>query len=63
MPTYEFECRKCRHITTVYCPASERDKLPKCEKCGHHKLDRVISPVPHTYKNGVVRKEFGASKE
>jgi len=32
MPTYDNECKKCKHVFESFQPVSA--KLPKCPKCG-----------------------------
>ena len=34
MPTYEFECTKCQHVTEKICEIKQRRATTKCEKCG-----------------------------
>jgi putative FmdB family regulatory protein len=47
MPTYEYECDKCRKQFTVHQTFAEHDenKPPKCPKCGSRNSRQVISPV------------------
>ena len=45
MPTYEFECKKCKEkITRMFVKIAERN-TQKCEKCGGN-LNLLIS-TPH----------------
>ncbi len=40
MPTYDYECTKCKHKFEVFQKITE-DVLTKCPECGH-KLKRLI---------------------
>ena len=39
MPTYDYECAKCKHTFDIYQSFSE-DKLKKCPKCNKKSLER-----------------------
>jgi len=34
MPTYEYRCSECEHLTEVYSDIDKRKESIKCEKCG-----------------------------
>ncbi len=34
MPIYVCECRSCQHTQDYYSTIAQRNKTPKCEKCG-----------------------------
>jgi len=40
MPTYDYECSKCKHKFEVFQKITE-DALTKCPECGH-RLKRLI---------------------
>lgn len=44
MPLYEYRCKRCERIETLYRPIARRNRMPKC-RCGG-KTERLI-PVPH----------------
>jgi putative FmdB family regulatory protein len=48
MPTYEYECRKCRHRVEAFQKMSDAP-LTECPKCGGD-LKRVFFPVPVHFK-------------
>lgn len=50
MPTYEFQCKRCRQITEITCRASDRELTYPCEYCGSTNTVRVYSPVRHTWE-------------
>ena len=41
MPTYDYECQKCKHIFEVFQSMADK-RLEKCPKCGG-KVKRLIS--------------------
>jgi len=42
MPTYDYECQRCKHVFEVFQSMSDKH-LEKCPKC-KGKLKRLISP-------------------
>jgi putative FmdB family regulatory protein len=42
MPTYEYECKSCKHEMEIVQKITE-DALKKCPKCGKDTLNRLIS--------------------
>jgi putative FmdB family regulatory protein len=43
MPIYEYRCRKCgKRFSVLTLRVGER-VTPKCERCGHHGVDRLMS--------------------
>ena len=46
MPTYEFECRKCRHRFNLVESITEHDKhWEKCPRCAGTDIQSLISAV------------------
>jgi putative FmdB family regulatory protein len=43
MPIYEFACPKCRKIFSFLSKRITPEGLPVCPKCGHRKLERLMS--------------------
>jgi putative FmdB family regulatory protein len=43
MPIYEFGCPKCRKIYSFLSKRLKPEGLPVCPKCGHKKLERLMS--------------------
>jgi putative FmdB family regulatory protein len=48
MPTYEYECRKCRHRVEAFQKMSDAP-LTECPECGGA-LKRVFFPIPVHFK-------------
>jgi putative FmdB family regulatory protein len=45
MPTYEFECHKCKKKFLLVMSLREyEDKKPKCSKCGSKQVEQLIQP-------------------
>ncbi|MCX5755459.1 MAG: zinc ribbon domain-containing protein [Gemmatimonadetes bacterium] len=40
MPIYEYRCESCKHEFEALVRSSD---VPKCEKCGADKLERLLS--------------------
>lgn len=47
MPTYEYCCAKCEHITNISASISEKEKGLKvsCSKCGSKKMQQYFGSV------------------
>ena len=41
MPTYEYECKACKHEFEIF-QSMKDDTLKKCPECGKNKLVRLI---------------------
>lgn len=52
MPTYDYECSKCKHSFEIYQSFSE-DKLKKCPKCNKQSLERLIDIGIHCHVENV----------
>ncbi len=48
MPIFEFKCNECGHLQEIIITSSSKEELDlKCEKCGSHELQRVISTTSY----------------
>lgn len=45
MPIYEYKCKKCGEVKTVFAPGFKDPEGLACDACGGRKLKRVISKV------------------
>ncbi len=43
MPIYEYQCRKCRKTSNFLVRNPKKHKPPACPKCGHSKMERLLS--------------------
>ena len=48
MPTYEYECKKCRHEFSLTMAMDEHEKKVRCPKCKGEKVKHVITSVSVT---------------
>ena len=59
MPIYEYQCEKCRKVFNFLVRSVSTHKPPKCPKCGHPKMSRVISRFAAVGKRGTAGAEAG----
>jgi putative FmdB family regulatory protein len=43
MPIYEYQCEKCRKVSSFLVRSVDAHESPACPKCGGKKMDRVFS--------------------
>ena len=66
MPIYEYECEKCKKVSSFLVRNTETHKAPECPKCGHKKTHRLLSRFAAVASsktrgaNGGVDREEGA---
>jgi putative FmdB family regulatory protein len=46
MPFYDYQCAKCEHTQEELHPMSGPEEKLVCEKCGSHKMERVVA-IPY----------------
>ncbi|MFQ5872389.1 MAG: zinc ribbon domain-containing protein [Dehalococcoidia bacterium] len=47
MPIYEFRCRKCSNITSVFVRQYVIPESAQCESCGSTKTEKAVSLTNH----------------
>ncbi|MDL2268414.1 zinc ribbon domain-containing protein [Desulfosarcina sp. OttesenSCG-928-G17] len=52
MPIFEFKCMDCEAFIESLIMKKEDEVEMKCEKCGSHNLERVLSTTSHTVSSG-----------
>jgi len=50
MPTYEYSCRNCQHVTQIFHSIKEQPTI-SCESCGSTDVERLISPPCFIVRN------------
>ena len=43
MPIFEYQCAKCRKVSSFLVRSVASHKPPACPKCGHAKMDKLLS--------------------
>ena len=43
MPTYEYRCKDCGALTSIFTRSTSFDQAVKCEQCGSANTSRAIS--------------------
>jgi len=62
MPTYEYECDECHHVTEKTCGFQERYDAPACESCGNPTHQIISGSVSFALKgSGWARDGYGGS--
>ena len=59
MPIYEYQCEKCRKVFNFLVRSVSTHKPPKCPKCGHTKMSKVISRFAAVARRGAAGAEAG----
>lgn len=60
MPIYEYKCRECGKLTSLFARSANAPLDAKCEKCGSVKMERAFSRFAHHRSEAAVRRNFGA---
>lgn len=61
MPIYEYKCRSCGHLNSVFTRMSNADALaPECKSCGSKKMSRVFSKFAHHKTEADVIRDYGS---
>jgi putative FmdB family regulatory protein len=58
MPIYEYECQKCRAVSTFLVMKEEDQGKVACKGCGSKKMSRVISRVTYHRSENDRMEEF-----
>jgi putative FmdB family regulatory protein len=60
MPIYEYTCRDCRRLTSVFLKSMDTSAQPTCSHCGSRKLSRALSRFAYHKSEQRVLEEHGA---
>lgn len=60
MPIYEFKCRDCGKLNSVFTRSVNIDVNAKCEKCGSKKLERTLSKFAHHKTEADILRDYGS---
>ena len=51
MPCYEWQCKSCRELFEITCPAADREASQDCPHCGSRRTQRVYTGVTHRWRD------------
>lgn len=60
MPIYEFKCRDCGKLNSVFTRSVSAEVNAKCEKCGSKKLERAVSKFAHHRTEADILRDYGS---
>ena len=63
MPIYEFKCRDCDRLTSVFLKSVSAGYDPRCQHCGSGKLERALSRFAYHRSGQSVLEEYGAEPQ
>ena len=61
MPIYEYKCKQCEHLTSVFTRSATAEVKAECRHCGSKKLDRVMSKFALGRTDADVLRDYGDS--
>jgi putative FmdB family regulatory protein len=60
MPIYEFKCRDCGKLNSVFTRSVTAPLDKKCERCGSKKLERALSKFAHHRSEADILRDYGS---
>ncbi len=60
MPIYEYKCRKCGRLTSVFLKTLSSSPDASCKACGSKQLERVISGFAYHRSESAVLDDYGS---
>ena len=60
MPIYEYKCRKCGRLTSVFLRSAGSPAETRCKACGSRSLERAISAFAYRRSESSVLADYGA---
>jgi len=60
MPIYEYKCRKCGRLTSVFLRSVAAAAETRCKACGSRSLERAISGFAYRRSEASVLADYGA---
>src|SRR3970040_303354 len=60
MPIYEYKCRKCGRLTSVFLRSAGSPTETRCEAWGSRSLERAISAFAYRRSESSVLADYGA---
>ena len=63
MPIYEYKCKKCGRLTSVFQKSMNAAPDAKCKSCGSKRLERALSAFAHHRSESSVLSRHGAEPQ
>ena len=60
MPIYEFKCRDCGRLNSVFVKTMSSETQPECRHCGGRNLERAVSCFAYHKSEQTILEEYGA---
>ncbi len=61
MPIYEFKCRDCGRLTSVFTKSiGSRRRRAECKHCGSRRLERAVSRFAYHRSEQTILEDYGA---
>jgi len=60
MPIYEYKCRNCRRLTSVFMRSAGAPVDAKCKACGSGELERALSAFAYHRSESTVLSDYGS---
>ncbi len=60
MPIYEYKCRKCGRLTSVFQKTLNSSPNTRCKACGSKQLERVISGFAYHRSESAILDDYGS---
>jgi putative FmdB family regulatory protein len=59
MPIYEYKCRKCGRLTSVFVRSVSSPVEARCKACGSGELERAVSAFAYHRSESTVLEDYG----
>ena len=63
MPIYEYKCRKCGRLTSVFVKSAGSSVESRCKACGSRSLERAMSTFAYRRSESSVLADLGSEPE
>jgi len=60
MPIYEFKCRDCGRLTSIFVKTMSTPYEARCRHCGGQRLERAVSRFAYHKSEQTILEEYGA---
>ena len=60
MPIYEFKCRDCGRLTSVFVRSMDASSEKTCQHCGSRRLERAVSRFAYHKSEQTILDEYGS---